>query len=91
MPKPDSGYRPRLAIEITPEQHAALQRLFPYGTQRAFFSKIIDEVLKVVELGGTRVIAAILTNALEVKQILPTIENLQEELEDGDPGGSTTP
>lgn len=86
MPKPDSGYRPRLAIEVTQEQRQAIQRLFPYGTQRAFFSKIIDELIKVVEIGGNRAIVAILTEAISFKTISPTLGRIIEEVNNGDTG-----
>ena len=90
MSTSSSGYRPRLAIEITQEQQQALQRLFPYGTQRAFFAKLIEEVIEVAEIGGTRAIAAILSEALSPRDILPTLDRLKKEFCNGDPGDSST-
>ena len=84
MTKPSStNYRPRLAVEITPEQQASIQKLFPYGTQRAFFSKVIDEIIAVVEVGGPRAIAMILSEALTLEEVMPTMKRLKE-VRDGD-------
>ena len=37
---------PRLTVNITEEQRAALDKLLPWGTGRSFFSAIIDDCIR---------------------------------------------
>lgn len=73
-------YRPRLSIEISEEQHQALQRLVPWGTKNQLFSAIIDQLIPLLEEHGSVIIAFILENKLKANNLL----NIDlEKLEDG--------
>ena len=66
----NEDYRPRLSIEITEEQHNALQRLIPWGLKNQVFSTIIDQLIPLLERRGSDVIALIITNDLRVEHLL---------------------
>jgi len=70
-------YRPRLSIEISEEQQSSLQRLIPWGLKNQVFSTIIDQLIPLLELKGSEVLALILTNDLTVSHLL------KEKLKDG--------
>lgn len=50
---------PRLNVEITEEQDAALRKLIPWGMKHHLFSAIIDELITVIEEHGEIAISAI--------------------------------
>lgn len=50
---------PRLNVEITEEQDAALRKLIPWGMKHHLFSAIIDELIEVIEEHGEMAITAI--------------------------------
>ena len=54
------SYRPRLSIEITQEQHLALQNLIPWGLRRRLFQTIVDDVIRLTRKHGHLFIAAVL-------------------------------
>ena len=62
--KTDYMYKPRLSIEISEEQNAALSRLIPWGLKGALFQIVIDDIIKLIEDKGTIVIAAIIDRKL---------------------------
>ena len=76
-------YRPRLTIEITEEQFKSIQKLFPHGFQKPFWGKIADEVIDLVERGGTEALALIIAGAIRPSQVLPSIKEIKEKV-DGD-------
>lgn len=52
--------RPRLSIDLTPEQAAKLKQLIPWGIRRTLFSTIIDDFLAKVDQHGQLFIGLIL-------------------------------
>jgi len=45
---------PRLSIEISEEQFAALQKLIPHGLKKQLFSVIIDDLIVLLETAPKR-------------------------------------
>lgn len=58
-------HRPRLSVEITEEQYRSLQRLVPWGLQRALFSVVIDFLIKLLEVTGPKVITSLVMGELK--------------------------
>jgi hypothetical protein len=55
-------HRPRLSVELTTDQYKKLGKLVPWGQQRILFSKIVDELISLLEEHGSLAIGAILSN-----------------------------
>lgn len=69
------GYRPRLTIEITDEQYRKLSSILPWGTQRALFSSIINDIIDIAEQGrGTQLVEAIVAGLLKPSEVLKTLK-----------------
>ena len=62
----DYSYKPRLSIEISEEQSAALSRLIPWGLKGTLFQVIIDDIIELIEKEGEIVIAAIIKKKLHI-------------------------
>lgn len=54
-----TNYRPRLTVEITPEQQLALQKHLDFGLQKRLFGIIIDDVIEMMEKHGRGFLAAV--------------------------------
>lgn len=63
----ENKHRPRLSIEITPEQQYDLQRLLPWGVGRQLFSVIVDDVIRLTKKHGQMFIAGILQKGLRLE------------------------
>ncbi len=50
--------RPRLVVDLTSDQKAALSRIFHHGELNPFFSMIVDDVISAIEKNGRKVIGA---------------------------------
>ena len=53
-------HRPRLSVEITPEQQLALQRYLDHGMQKRLFTIIVDDVIRMCEEHGRNFLAAVI-------------------------------
>ena len=70
----DTGYKPRLSIEITEEQQQRINRLFDtYGIKRAIMSILLDDLLNLIEEHGQVVIGILLDGAAKPHNIMPTL------------------
>lgn len=64
----------RFAFEITEEQRARADRVFSqYGLRRAIFSRILDDVLDIVENHGPAALGLLLANEVKPRDIIPTM------------------
>ena len=72
-------YRPRLSVEITPDQQLALQKWLDYGIQKRLFSIIVDDVIRMLESNAGDFLAAVQLRLIEYKDYTSL------ELKDGDP------
>ena len=71
--------RPRLSIEITPEQQIRLRNcITQHGLQRAIFSKMIDNLCGVVEKYGEGVLACVLDDQLEIEELMKLLLKSKE-------------
>jgi hypothetical protein len=50
---------PRLNVELTEEQDAALRKLIPWGMKHHLFSAVVDELIEVIKEHGEMAITAI--------------------------------
>jgi len=57
---PTAIYKPRLTIEVTPEQYNKLKSYLEYGLQRKVFSAIIDDMIDMLDEFGNTFIMALL-------------------------------
>ncbi len=78
----DKPYRPRLVVEITEEQRLALTRLFPHGFMRPFMHKVVDEIISLVDKGGQKALAAIISGLILPSEVLPSLTAIKEEVEE---------
>ena len=62
-------YRPRLSVEITPEQQRLLQKHLDFGMQKKLFAIVIDDLLKMMELHGRNFLAAIIMHRISYQDI----------------------
>ncbi len=75
----DSDYIPRLCINLTDEQATKLRNLIPWGLQRQLFSNIIDEVIELLEVGGSRALAALVYHGIKPSELLPRMKEAKDE------------
>lgn len=69
-----SNYRPRLSIELSEEQHQALQDALPWGTMRPLFTAIVEDIIAISKEGmGERLVAAIVAGLVKPREVLPTL------------------
>ncbi len=61
---------PRLNVEITEEQDAALRKLIPWGMKHHLFSAIVDELIEVLKEHGEIAITAITCKKVKFIDIL---------------------
>lgn len=63
-------YRPRLAAELTPEQHQKLLQILPHGMQKPLFQAIVQGILDLYDKGGLPAIGAIVSNHIGITQVV---------------------
>ena len=71
------GWRPRLGVDLTPEQYFKLQNLFPWGVQQAFWRAVVDDVISIVEAMVEIAIAAVLSNALRHRDVIKSLKVME--------------
>lgn len=62
--------RPRLSIDISEEQDAKLRELVPWGLKKQLFSKVIDELIELLEEHGEMAIGALLAGKIRFLDIM---------------------
>lgn len=62
--------RPRLSVELTPDQYKRLSKLIPWGQQRIIISTIVDELIELLEKHGPMAIGAVLAKKIKFLDIL---------------------
>ena len=70
-------YKPRFSFEITEEQRFRAQKLLStYGLRKAIFGKILDNVLDLIETHGGMAIGIMMSEKVELKDIIPTMSEV---------------
>lgn len=57
-------YRPRVSVEVTPEQMQRIQRI-PWGVRRHVFTRIFEDFLVLYEKHGEPVLGAIMAGHIK--------------------------
>ena len=71
-------WRPRLTVEITPDQYQKLQNLIPWGVKNQIFCLIIDDLIELISKDPQLVIGALLARQIKLNDILkgsPDVDN----------------
>jgi hypothetical protein len=80
-------YRPRFSFEITQEQKDRADKILEtHGLRRAIFSKVLDDILDMIEFNGPGSIGVLLSGAVKPREIIRTM--YEAELEGGNSGKS---
>lgn len=75
----NDDYTPRFAFQITEDQKARANKLInTHGLRRAIFSKILDDVLDMIEVNGPGSIGVLVSGAAKPREILPTLYKANE-------------
>jgi len=75
-------YTPRFAFEITEEQkERAAKLLSQHGSRRAIFSRILDDVLDMIDEHGPMCMGLLISGAVKPREIVPTMAKVQEKQE----------
>lgn len=81
-----TDYRPRLSIELEDhEDFFALQRLFPHGLMKPFFNVLVKEVITLLEHGGSQALALVIHKQINIKELIPTLNEISLATEKGEP------
>lgn len=79
----NDDYIRRFAFEITEEQQTRANLLLhQYGLRRAIFSKILDDVLDMIEQYGAVSIGIMMSDKVKPRDVIPTMQKA-EEIKDG--------
>ncbi len=74
----NEDYKPRLAFEITEEQRTRLDQLLAtYGIRKAIFSKVLDDILDLVESHGGMAIGILMSKNVKPRDILPSLHKVE--------------
>ncbi len=60
------GFKPKLSLAITQKQANRMRELIPYGYTIAIFSQLLDQVLNLIEAGGSTAIAELVSGRLGI-------------------------
>jgi hypothetical protein len=72
-------YRPRFSFEITEEQQTRTNKLITtHGLRKAIFSRILDEVLDLIDEHGQVVIGALMSPRVKPTEILSPLANAKK-------------
>lgn len=63
------SYRPRISVEITPEQQASLFNIIPHGMQKPLFQTLVNGIITIHREGGIQALGAITSEYLSINQI----------------------
>ena len=68
-------YQPRFIFDISDEQKTRADKILTtYGVRRAIFSKLLDEVLDLIEEYGGVAVGIMLTGNVKLKEIIPSMK-----------------
>jgi len=75
----DQEYKPRFSFEITYKQkQRADSLLVNYGLRKALFTKILDDVLDLIEDHGGVAIGILMSGQVKPREILPTMKEAEQ-------------
>jgi hypothetical protein len=79
-----SYYRPRLSIDLTEEQHNALNKYIPWGLKSALFHALIDGLIDAIRQHGLGVLTLIMERKIGWREVLPNETGATEEINNPD-------
>lgn len=69
-----SDTKPRFSFEISEEQNKRALKIFSeYGMRKAVMSRILDEVMDMIEAHGYMVVGLILDKDTQIRKIVPSL------------------
>ena len=72
-------YKPRFSFEISEEQNKRWSKLVPqYGLKKAVFSRILDEVMDIVEEEGPAALGILISGRVKPSDIIPVLNEARE-------------
>lgn len=71
-------YRPRLSIDISPEQANKLRDLIPWGLKNQIFLILIDDLIGLLEEFGLTPIVFILEGTIKPRQALRALRSIED-------------
>ena len=75
----NENYIARFSFEITEEQQARANNLLnAYGLRRAIFSRILDDVLDIVETHGGMAIGVMLSGHIKPRDMISTLKDVEK-------------
>lgn len=67
-------YKPRFGFEISDEQQSRALKIFDqYGMRRAIFSRLLDEVMDMIEEHGYIVMSVLLDKTTSIRKVVPSL------------------
>lgn len=75
------SYRPRLSIDLTPQQANALRDLIPWGLKGQLFSIIIDDIIRLARTHGQQFLAAVLARGIRLENYSKLGKDLENDLD----------
>ncbi len=73
-----SDNKPRFSFEITDEQNERALRVFSeYGQRKAIMSRILDEIMDMVDTHGYMVFGCILDSGTNLREIIPSLAKVE--------------
>jgi hypothetical protein len=85
-----SDYRPRLSIDLTEEQHNALNHYIPWGMKSALFHALIDGLIDALHHHGLGVLTLIMERKIGWREVLPNEAGRPEKVDNPDGRCRTT-
>jgi len=75
----NEDYKPRFSFEVSKEQKQRADRLLStYGLRKAIFGKVLDNVLDLIESHGGIAIGIMMSDSIDIKEILPTMQEVKK-------------
>lgn len=72
-------YKPRFSFEIDDAQQLRANKLLSgYGIRKAIFSKLLNEVMDIIDEFGDVAIGILSSNVVKSKEILPTMKRTDD-------------
>ena len=70
MTQADTDWRPRLSVDLTPEQATALKKRLPHGFQKRVYAALTDLLIAALEKEGLAVLNSVLAYELDLAGLL---------------------
>jgi len=75
----NEDYKPRFSFEVSMEQKQRADTLLVnYGLRKALFTKILDDVLDLIEDHGGIVIGIIMSSKCKPRDVLPSMKQAEQ-------------